>query len=172
MRYLLAILCPPLAILLCGRLFLAIFSILLTACFYFPGALVALLVVSATLADERNRTLIIALDKSSKAQLKAVERETRKLVEAMKDQQKTQVAAAQAPQTPSPQTLPPPRKPLLTMDQIRGAIAASRDGIIGAKDGAIFAYQNLPEWAQPIAWGLAAGTFISVGMTTIFLVRR
>ena len=53
MRYLLAILLPPLAVLLCGKPFLAILNLLLTLCFWIPGVIHALFVVNSHLADKR-----------------------------------------------------------------------------------------------------------------------
>ncbi len=53
MRYLLAILLPPLAVLLCGKPFLAILNLLLTLCFWIPGVVHALFVVNSHLADLR-----------------------------------------------------------------------------------------------------------------------
>jgi len=50
MRYLLAFLLPPLAVLLCGKPFQAILNCALTLCFYLPGLLHALFVVSSTMA--------------------------------------------------------------------------------------------------------------------------
>jgi uncharacterized membrane protein YqaE (UPF0057 family) len=64
MRYLVAILLPPLAVLLCGKPFQFVLNILLTLCFYFPGMLHALFVVSSTMADERNNKLIAAMQRS------------------------------------------------------------------------------------------------------------
>ena len=46
MLYILAIVCPPLAILLCGKPFQAIFSIVATLFFWVPGVLWAFFVVS------------------------------------------------------------------------------------------------------------------------------
>jgi uncharacterized membrane protein YqaE (UPF0057 family) len=46
MRYLLAILCPPIAVLMCGKLFQGlILSPLLTLCFWVPGIIHACCVV-------------------------------------------------------------------------------------------------------------------------------
>lgn len=53
MRYLLAILMPPLAVLLCGKPILAVLNLALTLCFYFPGLIHALMVVSSHKADVR-----------------------------------------------------------------------------------------------------------------------
>jgi len=53
MKYLIAILLPPLAVLMCGKLFQALLNVLLTLCFYFPGMLHAILVVHSENADRR-----------------------------------------------------------------------------------------------------------------------
>ncbi len=66
MRYLIAILLPPLAVLLCGKPFQAVLNVLLTLCLWIPGAVHAVLVVSSTQADERNKLLIAAMNKSAR----------------------------------------------------------------------------------------------------------
>ena len=66
MRYLLAILLPPLAVLLCGKPFLAILNLLLTLCFWVPGVVHALFVVNSHLADLRVRELAEAMARSQK----------------------------------------------------------------------------------------------------------
>jgi uncharacterized membrane protein YqaE (UPF0057 family) len=53
MLYLLAILLPPLAVLLTGRPLQAVLNFFLTLLFYFPGMLHAILVVSEYKADQR-----------------------------------------------------------------------------------------------------------------------
>jgi uncharacterized membrane protein YqaE (UPF0057 family) len=53
MRYLFAIILPPLAVLLCGRPFLALLNVILTLCFWIPGVIHAILVVSSYEADQR-----------------------------------------------------------------------------------------------------------------------
>jgi uncharacterized membrane protein YqaE (UPF0057 family) len=53
MRYLLVFLMPPAAVLLCRRPGQAVLNVLLTACFYLPGAAHALLVARDTAARER-----------------------------------------------------------------------------------------------------------------------
>ena len=58
MLYLIAILLPPLAVLLAGKPFQAILNILLTALLYLPGLLHAILVVHNHYADRRNERLI------------------------------------------------------------------------------------------------------------------
>lgn len=59
MRFLLAILLPPLAVLSCGKPVQAVLNLLLTLCFWLPGALHAVLVVNQYYED-RNADRIIA----------------------------------------------------------------------------------------------------------------
>ena len=61
MRYLLAILLPPLAVFLCGKPVQAILSIFLTLAFWVPGVVHALFVVHTHLADKRNKELVKAI---------------------------------------------------------------------------------------------------------------
>lgn len=63
MRYLLAILVPPLAVLLCGKPVQAVLNLFLTLLLWFPGAIHALFVVSSYKADVRNEKLIQYLKK-------------------------------------------------------------------------------------------------------------
>lgn len=58
MLYLLAIVLPPLAVLLCGKPFQAIISIGLTFLFWIPGVIHACLVVSSHHADKRNQQVV------------------------------------------------------------------------------------------------------------------
>lgn len=58
MLYLLAILLPPVAVLLCGKPVQALLNCVLTLLFWFPGAIHACLVVSSHNADKRNDKLI------------------------------------------------------------------------------------------------------------------
>lgn len=53
MRYLLAIILPPVAVLLCGKPLQALLNVLLTLMFWIPGAVHALFVVNSHLADKR-----------------------------------------------------------------------------------------------------------------------
>ena len=53
MLYLLAILLPPLAVLLTGRPFQAVLNLLLTMLFWIPGMLHAILVVNEHKANQR-----------------------------------------------------------------------------------------------------------------------
>jgi len=61
MRYLLAIILPPLAILLCGKPLQFILNIPLTLLFWVPGVLHALLVVHSHLADQRTDRVVRAI---------------------------------------------------------------------------------------------------------------
>lgn len=60
MKYLLAILLPPVAVLLCGKPAQALLNCVLTLCLWVPGIIHALLVVASSEADARNRRLIAA----------------------------------------------------------------------------------------------------------------
>lgn len=58
MRYLLAIVLPPVAVLLCGKPFQALLNVVLTLAFFWVGGVVhALLVVASTQADNRTNRL-------------------------------------------------------------------------------------------------------------------
>lgn len=58
MLYLIAILLPPLGVLLAGKPFQALFNVLLTLLFYVPGLLHALLVVHNHYADRRTKRML------------------------------------------------------------------------------------------------------------------
>ncbi len=58
MRYLLAIVLPPVAVLLCGKPFQALLNLVLTLLFWIPGVVHALFVVNSHLADVRADRLI------------------------------------------------------------------------------------------------------------------
>jgi uncharacterized membrane protein YqaE (UPF0057 family) len=58
MLYLLAILLPPLAVLITGGIVQALINCLLTACFLVPGMIHALLVVGNYHAERRNERMI------------------------------------------------------------------------------------------------------------------
>ncbi|MDO8907381.1 MAG: YqaE/Pmp3 family membrane protein [Pseudohongiella sp.] len=61
MRYLIAIILPPLAVLLCGKPLQAILNIFLTLIFWVPGMVHALLVVHSHLEDKRANRIIKAM---------------------------------------------------------------------------------------------------------------
>ena len=72
MRYVLAFLFPPLAVLLCGKPFQALLNILLCFLWYIPGVLHALVVVSTHLADVRSAREIKAGDAQTEHMLNAM----------------------------------------------------------------------------------------------------
>jgi len=61
-RYLIAILLPPLAVLLCGKPVQFVLNLILTLCFWVPGMIHAILVVHSYLEDERAERIIRALE--------------------------------------------------------------------------------------------------------------
>ncbi len=65
MRYLLAIILPPLAVLLCGKPVQFILNFLLTLCFWIPGVVHALFVVNSHLADKRTERIEKAIRESA-----------------------------------------------------------------------------------------------------------
>lgn len=66
MRILLAILCPPVAVLMCGKWFQGLFiSPILTACLWVPGMIHALVVVSNWGKVQREHEALIAAAKST-----------------------------------------------------------------------------------------------------------
>ena len=67
MRYLLAIILPPIAVLLCGKPVQAILNLLLTILFWIPGVVHALFVVHSHLADKRTDRVLEAVEKSRRS---------------------------------------------------------------------------------------------------------
>ena len=63
MRYFLAIILPPLAVLLCGKPVQFILNIFLTLLFWIPGVIHAILVVNSHLADKRAEKIVQAVQK-------------------------------------------------------------------------------------------------------------
>ena len=61
MLYLLAVVFPPLAVLLAGKPFQAILNCFLTLLLWIPGMIHALMVVADSKANKRNRDLINAM---------------------------------------------------------------------------------------------------------------
>ena len=61
MRYFLAIILPPLAVLLCGKPIQFLLNIVLTLFFWVPGAVHAILVVNNHLADKRADKIVQAV---------------------------------------------------------------------------------------------------------------
>lgn len=58
MLYLLAIVLPPVAVLLCGKPGQAFLNFILTLCFWVPGIIHALFVVSSRQADQRTDRIV------------------------------------------------------------------------------------------------------------------
>ncbi|UCB49438.1 MAG: YqaE/Pmp3 family membrane protein [Deltaproteobacteria bacterium] len=61
MRYLLAIILPPVAVLICGKPIQALLNLVLTILFWIPGMIHALFVVNGYYADQRTDKVIDAL---------------------------------------------------------------------------------------------------------------
>jgi uncharacterized membrane protein YqaE (UPF0057 family) len=78
MRYLLAFLFPPAAVLLCGKPIQAIFNVVLTMLIYVPGVIHALMVIHGSEADQRQKKLISAADRREKKLIKALGPQTKK----------------------------------------------------------------------------------------------
>ena len=64
MLYLTAIMLPPLAVLLCGKPIQSLLNIVLTAFFWIPGVIHAMLVVSSHHADVRQERLVREMAKA------------------------------------------------------------------------------------------------------------
>ena len=62
-RYFLAIILPPVAVLLCGKPVQFVLNILLTLLFWIPGVIHAILVVNSHLADKRANKIVKAVSK-------------------------------------------------------------------------------------------------------------
>jgi len=62
--YLVAVVLPPLAVLLCGRPLQAILSVVLTSFLYFPGVIHALFVVNKHYADQRHQEMLREMRRS------------------------------------------------------------------------------------------------------------
>lgn len=65
MRILLAIILPPLAVLLCGKPIQFLLNIPLTLFFWIPGSIHAVLVVHEHLADKRHEKLMRAMSRGA-----------------------------------------------------------------------------------------------------------
>ena len=63
MRYFLAIVLPPVAVLSCGKPLQFLLNLLLTLCFWVPGMVHAILVVSAHLEDRRTERVVRAIQR-------------------------------------------------------------------------------------------------------------
>ena len=61
MRYLLAVILPPVAVLICGKPLQAILNLVLTLLFWIPGLIHAIFVVNGYYADQRTDRVIEAI---------------------------------------------------------------------------------------------------------------
>lgn len=64
--YLIAILLPPVAVLLKGKPVQAVLNLVLTLCFWIPGMIHAILVVNDANAEKRNKKLIKAVQQGQR----------------------------------------------------------------------------------------------------------
>lgn len=78
MRRLLAIICPPLAVLLCGKPFSAILNAFLCCFFWLPGVGHALMVVDDRFQDKRTRRIANPLEQMARSMERERVRETRR----------------------------------------------------------------------------------------------
>jgi uncharacterized membrane protein YqaE (UPF0057 family) len=62
MMYLLAIILPPIAVLICGKPIQAILNLILTLIFWIPGMIHALFVVHGYYADKRTDKIVEAIE--------------------------------------------------------------------------------------------------------------
>ncbi|QDT26094.1 YqaE/Pmp3 family membrane protein [Gimesia panareensis] len=64
--YFLAVVIPPLAVLLAGKPFQFLLNVILTLFFWVPGMIHAIMVVSEYKADQRNRELVKAVSEGKR----------------------------------------------------------------------------------------------------------
>lgn len=192
MLYLIAILCPPLAVLLTGRLFTAIFTFFLTFLGYFPGAIVALLVVSDHNSGQRHKEMVRLTRKGQQSddrRFAAQSGQNRLMYEAQLRQAHAaeyQAKAAdqmlrmqrEALQGPTPPPLPAPNYVIDIDDDGSDQSQPTPEPAmpIGERvrlvaGQAKAAYDTLPEWGQPVIWGMAAATPAVMIMFAIWLLR-
>lgn len=67
MRYLLAVILPPVAVLICGKPIQALLNLVLTLLFWIPGLIHALFVVNGYYADKRTDRVIEAIKEKGSA---------------------------------------------------------------------------------------------------------
>jgi hypothetical protein len=157
MLYILAIFFPPAAAGFAGRPFAAIALFPLMCLGWFPAVIVALLIVASHEADERarlNRNAIRQQTADLYAQAAYL---------AGRQQPPRPVAASLPPSSQQPPSPPPPRPARFQVDF--AAIATEYQAAIA--DAWVFtkrAYAELPDWVQPILWGAAAATPITLGI--------
>lgn len=74
MRYLFAIICPPLAVLLCGKPFSALLNLFLTCIFWIPGCIHAFAVVNSY----KNEKALKRIERTIEASAKVAHRDALK----------------------------------------------------------------------------------------------
>ncbi|MGD8227541.1 MAG: YqaE/Pmp3 family membrane protein [Desulfobacteraceae bacterium] len=67
MRYLLAVILPPVAVLICGKPIQALLNLVLTLLFWIPGLIHAIFVVNGYYADQRTDRVIQAIKEKGSA---------------------------------------------------------------------------------------------------------
>lgn len=75
MIYLLAIVLPPVAVLLCGKPITAILNVFLCLLFWVPGVIHAIIVVNGHKADKRHKQMVKTVEKQTVATVAAIERQ-------------------------------------------------------------------------------------------------
>ena len=68
MLYLLAIICPPLAVLMCGKPGAAALNFLLWLLLIVPGIIHAMMVVSEYKSDQRTKAMMLAMHQPSRTE--------------------------------------------------------------------------------------------------------
>lgn len=63
MKWFIAVLVPPLAVLIWGGFFSALLNLVLTLCFWFPGVVHAFMVISEKQEQKRHREIIREMQK-------------------------------------------------------------------------------------------------------------
>jgi uncharacterized membrane protein YqaE (UPF0057 family) len=102
--YLLAILLPPVAVLLAGKPFQAVVNFFLCFFLWIPGVIHAIFVVHNHYADKRTERLIEAQNKTAQEQVAAMQAMTNQQLAATKAQMEMQAAQdAAATQAAAPQ---------------------------------------------------------------------
>jgi hypothetical protein len=136
MRYLIALLCPPLAILMCGHFFLFLISIPLCI-IYFPAALLALLVVAAyyeTHSLDRYMEQALKIEsgylKILKSHLRVVNRSIKEDTKMARLERKLREDGAKAAAAPAT-----PREPWITWQGVRSAAVITWQGTRSGRNG-------------------------------------
>lgn len=159
--YLLAILCPPLAVLLCGKPFQAILVVAHTAYFWFPGVILAFLIVANAKADARNRAPMKNDDRNTKKLIKAICAQNPPAPQIIVVQQPTHPERRPAPprhaqlvsQSDQNNTLEPVIRVVTWTERIKAAtnaLAVVKTALIQSKNFLVTSYGNLPERGQPV----------------------